>query len=389
MQPEIGITVPLTLVDRSGRRIDRGPEEVTFGAVHLSRWQVHPVAGSSATFPGSAGHLIKANFDLVLDHDAPAVRWFEVGFCLVERDSTIVAAVPRGAAEPQPATSYGLSRNLEFFPAGSSTALVHVPPTEGPVHVYGASGDHIRWLRVAATETGVRPGSYSAWMALLTPADRTSEKFRLTARFDPELAEGDDFGAVTKSREFSIELAGPNLAPQVGTTRTSGPAFGLPAGSARIFICYAHEDDAHKKMVRDFADLLRASGLDPRIDSDYEGPRQDWNQWAVRQIKEADFVAVIASPTCQAVGDGTYEGKDRAGIRHELRVISNLLQMDPDWACHVLPVILPGRSVNDIPMFLSPVTMDHYPVEALIESELGDLLKVVDTTPPWHGWERP
>lgn len=389
MQPEIGIAVPLTLVDRSGRRIDQGPEKVTFGAVHLSRWQVHPVAGSSATFPGSAAHLVKVNFDLVLDLDAPVVRWFEVGFCLVDRDSTIVAAVPRGAAEPQPETSYGLSRNLEFFPAESSTALVHVPPTEGPVHVYGASGDHIRWLRVAGTETGVRPGSYSAWMVLLTPADRTGEKFRLTARFDPELAEGDDFGAVIASREFSIELTGPNLAPQVDTARTSGPTFGLPTRSPRIFICYAHEDDAHKKMVRDFAELLRARGLDPVIDKAHEGPRTSWDHWALHQIRAADFVAIIASPLVKAVGDDTYEGTDRAGIRNELGVIRNLQQKHPAWARHLLPVVLPGRSVDEIPMFLQPQTMDHYIVDALIKSELDYLLKAVDTTPPWQGWERP
>jgi hypothetical protein len=389
MQPENGIVVPLTLVDRSGRRIDEAPEKVTFGAVHLRRWQAHPVAGSGATFPGSAAHLVKVNFDLVLDHDAPAVRWFEVGFCLVERDSTIVAAVPRGAAEPQPETSYGLSRNLEFFSAESSTALVHVPPTEGPIHVYGASGDHIRWLRVAAAETGVRPGSYSAWMVLLAPSGHTGEKFRLTARFDPELAEGDDFGAASASREFSIELAGPNLAPQVDTAPTSGPVFGLPARSPRIFICYAHEDDAHKKMVRDFADLLRTRGLDPVIDKVHEGPRTSWDHWALHQILAADFVAIIASPIVKAVGDGTYEGTDRAGIRNELGVIRNLLQKHPAWARHLLPVVLPGRSVDEIPMFLHPQTMDHYIVDALIESELDYLLKAVDTTPPWQGWERP
>jgi hypothetical protein len=33
--------------------------------------------------------------------------------------------------------------------------------------------------------------------------------------------------------------------------------------------------------------------------------------------------------------------------------------------------------------------MDHYIVEALIESELDDLLKAIDITPPWQGWERP
>lgn len=389
MQPENGIVVPLALVDRSGRRIDQGPEKVTFGAIHLSRWQVHPVAESSATFPGSAAHLVKVNFDLVLDLDAPAVRWFEVGFCLVESESTIVAAVPRGAVEPQPETSYGLSRNLEFFPAEGSTALVHAPATEGPVHVYGASGDHIRWLRVAATETGVRPGSYSAWTVLLAPMERTSEKFRLTARFEPVLAEGDDFEAAGASREFSIELTGPKLAPQVGTAPTSGPAFGLPARSPRIFICYAHEDEAHKKLVRDFADLLRVCGLDPVIDNAHEGPRTSWDHWALRQIRAADFVAVIASPIVKAVGDGTYEGTDRAGIRNELGMIRNLLQKHPAWARHLLPVVLPGRSVDEIPMFLHPQTMDRYVVEALIESELGDLLKTIDTTPPWQEWERP
>jgi hypothetical protein len=389
MRPETGITIPLTLVDRSGRRIDQGPEGVTFGAIHLRRLQVHPVAGSRTTFPGSAAHLLKINFDLALDHEGPAVRWFEVGFCLVESGSTIMTAAPRGAAEAQPEASYGLSRNLEFHSAPSDNALVHIPPTEGPVHLYGASGDHIRWLRVAANETGVRPGSYSAWMVLLTSAEQAREKFRLTARFDPELAEGDDFASVAVSHEFTIELAGPDLAPQVETAHTGSPTFGLPAPSARIFICYAHEDEAHKKMVRDFTDLLRACGHDPRIDSDYEGPRQDWNQWAVRQIRKADFVVVIASPTCKAVGDGTYPGKDRAGIRHELGVISNLLQMNPDWAPHLLPVILPGLSVNDIPMFLRPATMDHYPVDALIESELETLLKAIRTTPPWQGWERP
>ncbi|MDX3661501.1 toll/interleukin-1 receptor domain-containing protein [Streptomyces sp. ID05-26A] len=389
MQPENGIVVPLTLVDRSGRRIDQGPEKVTFGAIHLRRWQVHPVAGSSATFPGSAAHQVKVSFDVLLDHDAPSVRWFEVGFCLAESGSTIVAAVPRGAVEPQPETSYGLSRNLEFVPAEGSTALAHVPATEGPVHVYGASGDHIRWLYVAATETGVRPGSYSAWMVLLAPADRTSEKFRLTARFDPELAEGDDFGATGTSREFSIELTGPTLAPQVDTASTSGPAIGLPARSSRIFICYAHEDEAHKKLVRDFADLLRACGLDPVIDHAHEGPRMSWDHWALHQIRGADFIAVIASPVVKAVGDGTYEGTDRAGIRNELGMIRNLVQKHPDWAGHLLPVVLPGRSVDEIPMFLHPQTMDHYQVEALIESELGTLLKAIDDTAPWQGWERP
>ena len=387
MRSEDGIDVALTLVDNGGRRIDPGPEEVTFGAVRLGRWQVHPVIGAGAVFSGMAAYLVKINYDLRIEPGAPVVRWFEVDFALGERDSAVVAAVPPGAAERQPATSYTLSRNLEFVPVATGDALVHVPPVEGPVHVYGASGDSIRWLYAAPTAAGVRPGSYSAWIVLLVPVGRTDQKIRLTARFDPETADGDDFRHSPKSAEFSISLTG-SARSSVVEAREGGPGVGLPGASPRVFICYAHEDEVHKKKVRDFADLLRRSGLDPRIDKDQEGPRTEWDHWALREIREADFVAVIASPTCRAVGEGTYRGADRAGIRSELGAIRNLLQKYPKWAGHLLPVVLPGDSVDDIPMFLQPATMDHYVVEALTRIEVEDLLKAIRTTHPWQGWDQ-
>ncbi|CAM3906117.1 SEFIR domain-containing protein [Kibdelosporangium persicum] len=386
MRPEDGIGVPLTLVDNSGRRIDTGPEEVVFGALRLSRWHVHPVAGVHAAFPGKAAHLVKINYDLRIDPGAPVMRWFEIGFPLADRDSTVVAAVPRGATEPQPATSYALSRNLEFVPVDNSAALVHIPPTDGPVHVYGASGDSIRWLHVAPGRTGVRPGSYSAWIVLLTPGGRTEQKFRLTARFEPRLADGDDFHPVPKSTEFSISLTESTRSPLVEAEKRGGSGVGLPRPSPRVFICYAHEDETHKKKVRDFADLLRESGLDPRIDKDQEGPRTEWDHWALREIREADFVAVIASPTCKAVGEGTYESTGHPGIRSELGVIRNLLQKHPEWRSYLLPIVLPGCSTDDIPMFLHPATMDHYIVEALTRTEIEYLLKTIRATQPWQGW---
>ncbi|GAA2821407.1 SEFIR domain-containing protein [Crossiella cryophila] len=388
MQPEGDIGVPLTLVDNSGRRIDAGPEEVAFGAVHLGRWQVHPVAGAGADFVDRAAYLVKINYDLRVDPGAPVVRWFEVGFALVDSDSTIVAAVPRGAAERQPAASYALSHKLEFIPVEHSAALVHIPPTEGAVHAYGASGDSIRWLHVMPDEAGVRPGTYSSWVVLLAPAGATEQKFRLTARFDPELADGDDFRQLPKSTEFAVSLTRIARASVVEAEEPAGPGVGRPDVSPRVFICYAHEDEVHKRKVRDFADLLRKSGVEPVIDRYQEGARIDWGHWALHEIRSADFVAVIASPTCRAVGEGTYRGAGRAGIRSELGVIRNLLQKDAKWASHVLPVVLPGCSVDDIPMFLSPVTMDHYLVEALIEDEVEYLLKAIRSTPPWRGWHQ-
>lgn len=386
MRSEHGVSLALAVVDGGGRRIDRGPEEVSFGAIRLGRWHVHRVAGTAETFPGMAAYLVKINYDLCVDPGAPVLRWFEVGFALVGEESTVVAALPFGATDRQPAASYTVSSYLEFVQVENRPALVHTPPTEGPVYVYGASGDSIRWLHIAGGRTGVRPGSYSAWIALLAPADRAAQELRLTARFEPEFPDGNDFQPVPKSVDFGIALAEFTRSLVVEAEPHHGPGVGLPKVKPRIFICYAHEDDAHKKMVRDFADLLREHDLDPRIDKDQEGPRAEWDHWALGEIRAADFVAIIASPTCRAVGDGTFSGSGNAGIRSELGVIRNLLQRHPGWSSHLLPVVLPGRSVDDIPMFLHPATMDHYIVEAFTGKEIEYLLKAIRTTPPWPGW---
>lgn len=387
MRLEDGVDIALTLVDTGGRRIDAGPDEAVAGVVCLRRWQVHPVPPVDGAFAGRVAHLVKINYDLCLDPDSPPVRWFEIGFSLLDRDSAVIAAVPRGSAEPQPATSYALSSKLEFVPVGSDAGLIHIEPTESAVHAYGASGDAVRWLHVAPRGTGIRPGSYSAWIVVLSPVGRAEQEFKATARFSPELTQEDDLLPVSKSAEFSISLT-VDVSSVVDVVDGGGPGLGLPSASPRVFICYAHEDDGHKKKVRDFAELLRKHGLDPIIDQDHVGRRKDWDHWALREIKGADFVIVIASPACREVGDGEHEGHDRAGLRSELAVIRNLQASYPSWSDYVLPVVLPGRSVEEIPMFLAPKTRDHYPVEALTRDDIDYLLKTISATDPWQGWVR-
>ncbi|WP_018686999.1 SEFIR domain-containing protein [Actinokineospora enzanensis] len=389
MQQDPDIEVTLALVDNTGRRIDDGPAEVAVGQVRLGRWQVHSVTGAgAATFPGKVAHLVKIGYDLRLRPDAPVVRSFEVDFSLLGRDSAVVAAVPEGAAVRRPATSYALSRVLEFVPvADVADADVHIPPTGGPVHVYGTGGDSIRWRHVGQGKSGVHPGSYSAWIVLLAPEGSTTQGFRVTARFDPEPDGEDDLRPTPKSGEFEISLAASAQSPAVSARNSDIPGIALPDYSPQVFICYVHENESWKEQVRSFANLLRSHGTEPRIDEEQEGPRTEWDQWALREIRAADFVIVIASPTCRAVGDGTYEGAGHPGIRSELRVIRNLLQRYPDWEAHVLPVVLPGAEIHDIPMLLGPYTLDHYIVEALIGSELEYLLKAIRSTPRWRGWD--
>ena len=66
---------------------------------------------------------------------------------------------------------------------------------------------------------------------------------------------------------------------------TSGPASGEgPAGRlVRVFISYAHEDQAHEDRVRDLWVFLRTQGIDARLDLPAAEQRQDWAQWMTQE----------------------------------------------------------------------------------------------------------
>src|SRR5664280_3125755 len=68
------------------------------------------------------------------------------------------------------------------------------------------------------------------------------------------------------------------------------------AGSVRVLISYAHDNEAHAELVRAFWTFLRREGIDARLDVTAATERQFWPQWMSEQIREARFVIVIASP---------------------------------------------------------------------------------------------
>jgi hypothetical protein len=65
----------------------------------------------------------------------------------------------------------------------------------------------------------------------------------------------------------------------------------------RVFISYAYDSVRHKQRVLEFASFLRAEGgIDIRLDLWAANRRRDWSVWVVEQVREADFVLVVASP---------------------------------------------------------------------------------------------
>src|SRR5580693_950573 len=112
----------------------------------------------------------------------------------------------------------------------------------------------------------------------------------------------------------------------------------------RVFVSYAHDDDAHVERVRDFWLFLRANGVDARLDLPAAEERQDWAQWTAREVGDAD------------PGEGR-------GVQFEARLIRDRFYDDQKAGLKlVLPVVLPGCSADDLPSWLAPASATRYTV---------------------------
>jgi hypothetical protein len=152
-----------------------------------------------------------------------------------------------------------------------------------------------------------------------------------------------------------------------------------------VFISYTHDDYHHTDAVLLFATFLaRDCGFDVHMDRWELDRRRDWYLWAIEQVTTADFVIVIASPQCKRAADGTGGNLDHPGMQSEMSLLRDLLHGDRrTWLRKLLPVVLPGRSISEIPLFLQPTTADHYLVTDFTHAGAEDLLRVITGNPPY------
>ncbi|MGQ4436277.1 MULTISPECIES: SEFIR domain-containing protein [unclassified Streptomyces] len=194
-------------------------------------------------------------------------------------------------------------------------------------------------------------------------------------------------------RGFRLVLWDAPLLPQVlllasapaipgRTPALDPPAAAEPAYHPKVFISYAQETPEHKAKVADFGRFLSACGIRVRMDQWGDLERRDWQLWATHEIGAADFVLIVASPACRTVGDGLNHPEDNRGLAAEMRTLRELYHSDnPVWRRRMLPVVLPGGSVDDIPLFLQPRTADHYKVLDFSIEGSEDLLRLLTGQP--------
>ncbi len=152
---------------------------------------------------------------------------------------------------------------------------------------------------------------------------------------------------------------------------------GLPV---RVFVSYAHEPDdvVHIEQVRQFWLFLRAHGIDARLDLPGVEDRRDWAQWMTREVRDAGFVLVLASPSYRVRADGDAEPDEGRGVQWEARQIRDRFYADQDKGLReILPVLLPGRSEVDIPLWLAPASATSYVVTDFTVAGAEPLLRAL------------
>jgi tetratricopeptide (TPR) repeat protein len=165
---------------------------------------------------------------------------------------------------------------------------------------------------------------------------------------------------------------------QAGPGR-AGDGSGVPV---RVFVSYAHDDEAHVERVRGFWWFLRGSGVDARLDLPAAEQRQDWGEWMTRQVRDADRVLVIASPEYKRRAEGDAEPGRGRGVQWEARLIRDRFYADQDAGLQaVVPVVLPGGSAGDIPLWLGPASTTHYTVSEFTVAGAKALLRLLTSQP--------
>jgi NB-ARC domain len=102
------------------------------------------------------------------------------------------------------------------------------------------------------------------------------------------------------------------------------------------------------------------------------------------QIRAADHVLVIASPTYRKRAEGRSEPDVGRGVQWEARLIRDAYYSNQYPLDRFVPVVLPGQSVEGVPDFLAPRSSTIYYVQAFTVAGAEPLLRLLTGQPAWN-----
>lgn len=375
--PPLG-DIPLMLV-KPDRAIEHAPSGVPVGSITLGAWHITRVPRVPESFAGHCAFLIRIPYDLDVEPGKPRPRRLEIGFTFAIDGATVHDALPQSPDGHASAGGYLLNGQLIFAPQDRAVtdqvmSDISLPEDASGGQVFGRGSATIRWRHVGTAREPLRPGSHVCWIVLLVPQGPTEIRVLADASFT--LPDGRQGGMreVALADAFTIALPG------------EWPVFAhrASAGGKQVFVSYVHESAGHKADVRTLCDLLRVEGgVTVLLDQEEPAERKDWQRWMTVGIIRSDYVLVVASPVYRAVGRYETGNVTRRGIDAEYRLLTSLLAEDyPLWLRKILPVVLPGRTVSEIPVVFQPHDADHYVIASLTPDGIEGLLEAISRELP-------
>ncbi|WP_255288664.1 SEFIR domain-containing protein [Bacillus cereus] len=129
----------------------------------------------------------------------------------------------------------------------------------------------------------------------------------------------------------------------------------------KVFISYTHDSKEHADNILEFSNRLRTEGIDTVLDQYETSPSEGWPRWMDRQVRKADFVIMVCTPTYfKRVMGEEEKGKGLGGI-WEGNLIYQHLYNDGGINTKFIPVLFNDGSYQDIPTPLQGAT--HYYVD--------------------------
>jgi tetratricopeptide (TPR) repeat protein len=133
-----------------------------------------------------------------------------------------------------------------------------------------------------------------------------------------------------------------------------------------VFISYSHDSPEHADRVLALSDRLRADGIDCILDQYEDSPLEGFPRWMDRQIRAANFVLMICTPTyyCRVMDDEE-PGKGH-GVAWESTLIYQYIYNEGTSNKRFIPILLEGAHESDIPIpwqgvkYYRPTTQEGY-----------------------------
>jgi DNA polymerase III delta prime subunit len=130
----------------------------------------------------------------------------------------------------------------------------------------------------------------------------------------------------------------------------------------RLFISYSHDSREHEDRVLALADRLRQDGVDAVVDQFDKAPSDGWPMWMDREIRRADFVAMVCTETYLRRVEGRESSGKGRGVLWEAMLIYNSLYLEDFKVQRFIPILFEDGVPSCIPLPVRGLT--HYRVDS-------------------------